>query len=61
MVELRDLMKEEDGKEWLTCLIRISAMTQEIDIDFEYEDVRRWYLTLTMDPAELRAYAMSIK
>lgn len=61
MVALRDLMKEEDGKEWLTCLIRISALTQEIDIEFEYEDVRRWYLTPTMDPTELRAYAVSIK
>ncbi len=61
MVELRDLMKEEDGSEWLTCLIKISALTQEIDIDFEYEDVRRWYMTPTMDSEEIRAYAMSIK
>lgn len=60
-VELKELMEEEDGNEWVTCLIKISAVTQEIDIDFEYEDVKRWYLTPTMDKAELRAYAMSIK
>ena len=61
IVELRNLMSEEDGSEWLVCLIKISALTQEIDIDFEYEDIKRWYLTPTMDKAELRAYAMSIK
>ena len=61
MVELRDNMKEEDGKAWIVCLIKISALTQQIDIDFEYEDIKRWYLTPTLDRDELKAYAMSIK
>lgn len=61
MTELRNLMTEEDGSEWLACLIKISALTQEVDIDFEYEDVRRWYMTPTMDQEEIQAYLMSLK
>ena len=61
LIDLRNLMSKEDGGEWVVCLIKISALTQEIEVDFEYEDKKRWYLTPTMDPAELRAYAMSIK
>lgn len=61
MVELRDLMTQEEENEWVVCLIKISAQTQSIDMDFEYDDVRRWKLTPTIDPDELRAYAMSIK
>ena len=61
MVELRDLMTQEDGNEWVCCLIKISAKEQSIDIDFEYDDPKRWYLTPTLDPDELRAYAMSIR
>ena len=54
-------MTKEEGNEWVVCLIKISAKTQSIDMDFEYEDVKRWRLTPTLDPEELRAYAMSIK
>lgn len=61
VAELRDLMKIEDDKEWLVCLIKISAVTQQIDIVFEYEDIKRWQLTPTMDRNELKAYAMSIR
>ena len=61
MSEFRNLMTEEDGHEWIVCLIKVSAMTHSIDIDFEYEDVERWKLTPTLDKDELRAYAMSIR
>ncbi len=61
LIELRDLMTRSDGDEWVACLIKISALTQEIDIDFEYENARRWYMTPTMDPEEIEAYLMSLK
>ena len=61
LTELRDLMTMTDGSEWVACLIKISALTQKIDIDFEYENARRWYLTPTMDPEEIEAYLMSLK
>ena len=61
VTELRDLMTEEDGAEWVACLIKISALTQEVEIDFEYDDVRRWYMTPTMDRAEINKYLMSLK
>jgi len=44
LLELQSLMKDKEGREWKQCLIHITRPDYEINIQLEYNDLRRWFL-----------------
>ena len=59
LIALRDVMNEEKGEAWHQCLVHVTRPDFKINIQFEYEDPRRWKpKKVSMDMSE---YAESIK
>ena len=51
--ELQALTKTPDGKTWQQCLIHITRPDYKINIQFEYDDPRRWSLKkVSLDMAD---------
>ena len=51
--ELQALTKTPDGKTWQQCLIHITKPDYKINIQFEYDDPRRWSLKkVSLDMAD---------
>jgi hypothetical protein len=57
--ELREEMKKETDKAWHQCLIHITKPDFKINIQFEYDDPKRW--SLKKVSRDISDYAESLK
>ncbi|MEJ2612733.1 MAG: hypothetical protein P8179_22410 [Candidatus Thiodiazotropha sp.] len=51
--QLREAIKSENGKEWHQCLIHIIKPEMKINIQFDYDDPKRW------SPKDIKSLDMS--
>ena len=59
LLELQELTKSPEGETWKQCLIHITKPDYKINIQFEYDDPRRWSLKkVSLDMAD---YANSLR
>ena len=57
--QLREVMKTKKDGEWHQCLIHITKPEMKINIQFEYDDPKRWSLkNISLDMSD---YAQSLK
>lgn len=59
LLELREEMKKETNKEWHQCLIHVTKPDFKINIQFEYDDPKRW--SLKKVSRDMSDYAESLK
>lgn len=55
--ELREVMREADGKLWHACLMQLLRATNRFVVTFEYDDGERWHVT----PRTLAAVKQAIR